>query len=104
MKHDDQALQPEITRDSTQRRSRLPFILALAIIVAGLGFWLWPRHPASTPAAAVPVNVGHATLLDFPIRVDAVGTVQALNTVDMKVRVDGQLARIAFTEGQDVKA
>jgi multidrug efflux system membrane fusion protein len=104
MKHDNQALQPETTREPAQRRSRLPFFLTLAIIVAGLGFWLWPKHPASAPATAVPVNAGHATLLDFPIRVDAVGTVQALNTVDMKVRVDGQLARVAFTEGQDVKA
>ena len=104
MKHDDQALQPDTTRNRTQRRSFLPFILALVVLVAGLGFWLWPKHSASAPAAAVPVNAGHAALLDFPIRVDAVGTVQALNTVDMKVRVDGQLARIGFAEGQDVKA
>ncbi len=49
------------------------------------------------------MNAGHATVVDFPIRVAAVGTVQALNTVDVKVRVDGQLQRVAFSEGQDVK-
>ncbi|MFM0631958.1 efflux RND transporter periplasmic adaptor subunit [Paraburkholderia xenovorans] len=54
--------------------------------------------------AAVPVNAGHPVNRDFPIRVAAVGTVLALNTVDVKVRVDGQLQRVAFTEGQDVKA
>ena len=72
--------------------------------IALLGWWLWPKHPVSAPAAAVPVNAGHATVLDFPIRLAAVGTVQALNTVDVKVRVDGQLARVTFNEGQDVKA
>ena len=44
-----------------------------------------------------------AVLADFPIRVAAVGTVQALNTVDVKVRVDGQLQHVAFSEGQDVE-
>ncbi|WP_207004993.1 efflux RND transporter periplasmic adaptor subunit [Trinickia mobilis] len=86
-----------------RRRFPLP---AIAIIVAGLAllaWWQWPRHHASAPAAAVPVNAGHAIVADFPIRVAAVGTVQALNTVDVKVRVDGQLQRVAFNEGQDVK-
>jgi multidrug efflux system membrane fusion protein len=55
------------------------------------------------PAPAVPVSAGHAVTVDFPIRVAEVGTVQALNTVDVKVRVDGQLQHVAFKEGQDVK-
>ncbi|WP_181920187.1 efflux RND transporter periplasmic adaptor subunit [Paraburkholderia sp. BL6669N2] len=69
-----------------------------------LAWWQWPKHPASAPLPAVPVNAGRAATVDFPIRVTSVGTVQALNTVDVKVRVDGQLKRVAFTEGQDVKA
>jgi multidrug efflux system membrane fusion protein len=65
---------------------------------------MWPKHAASAPAAAVPVNAGYAVRIDFPIRVASVGTVQALNMVDVKVRVDGQVQRIAFSEGQDVSA
>ena len=103
MKQEDIPLQPE-PRGYDKRFLRAPFIVAILVLIALLGWWLWPKHPVSAPAAAVPVNAGHATLLDFPIRLAAVGTVQALNTVDVKVRVDGQLARVAFTEGQDVKA
>lgn len=109
MKHEDmsvvQASAPRAsTRASIRTPTRWPFALGLIIVAAALGGWLWPRHPASAPAASVPVNAGHPVTLDFPIRVTAVGTVQALNTVDVKVRVDGQLQKIAFAEGQDVKA
>ena len=38
-----------------------------------------------------------------PVTIDAVGTVQALNTVTIRTQVDGRLLRLAFTEGQDVK-
>ncbi|NIF53092.1 efflux RND transporter periplasmic adaptor subunit [Burkholderia sp. Ax-1724] len=91
---------------SPQRRTRRPLFawtggVALALVLA---WWVWPKHAASAAAAAVPVDAGHAVLMDFPIRVASVGTVEALNTVDVKVRVDGQVQRIAFNEGQDVRA
>ncbi|CAB3724733.1 efflux RND transporter periplasmic adaptor subunit [Paraburkholderia rhynchosiae] len=90
--------------EAQRDRGRAPLILAFAVVVALLAVWFWPRHPAVKAATAVPVNSGHPVSRDFPIRVAAVGTVQALNTVDVKVRVDGQLQRVAFNEGQDVKA
>lgn len=103
MKQEDIPFQPA-PRGHDKRSIRARFIVAILVLIALLGWWLWPKHPVSAPATAVPVNAGHATLLDFPIRLAAVGTVQALNTVDVKVRVDGQLARVAFMEGEDVKA
>jgi len=87
-----------------RRRFALPAVAALVVVLVLLAWWQWPKHPAGAPVAAIPVNAGHAVTVDFPIRVAAVGTVQALNTVDVKVRVDGQLQRVAFKEGQDVKA
>jgi len=52
----------------------------------------------------VPVVAGQATTKDVPIYLDGLGTVQAFNTVAVHTRVDGQLVKVTFTEGQDVKA
>jgi multidrug efflux system membrane fusion protein len=41
---------------------------------------------------------------DVPVHVDGIGTVQAYNTVTVRVRVDGRLDKVMFTEGQDVNA
>lgn len=90
--------------DTPQRRRQAPLVVVAVVIIAILAAWFWPKQQAVKPAAPVPVNAGHPVSQSFPIRVAAVGTVQALNTVDVKVRVDGQLQRIAFTEGQEVKA
>lgn len=53
---------------------------------------------------AVPVVVDSVTVRDLPIWRSAIGAVQSLKSVNVKVRVDGQLTSVAFTEGQDVRA
>jgi multidrug efflux system membrane fusion protein len=40
---------------------------------------------------------------DFPVYLNGLGTVTALRTVTLKPRVDGELVRVAFSEGQMVK-
>src|SRR5437868_8999006 len=61
--------------------------------------------PAPPPAApGVPVTAGKVAAADVPVFLNAIGTVQAFNTVTIKSRVDGQIVKLAFTEGQDVKA
>lgn len=52
----------------------------------------------------VPVLAATTRTGDMDISVNAIGTVTAFNTVTLKPRVDGQIQRIAFREGQTVKA
>jgi multidrug efflux system membrane fusion protein len=50
-----------------------------------------------------PVLVARAVTTDVPVYLDAVGTTRALNTVTVRAQVGGQIIRVAFREGQDVK-
>ncbi len=102
------------------------FLILLALVV--LGGWWFHQHEAAQSAATggdspqggaaaggrrggahgganppVPVVAGTVEKHDVPIYLDGLGTVQAFNTVIVKARVDGQLEKVAFQEGQDVK-
>jgi multidrug efflux system membrane fusion protein len=86
------------------KRHKSFVILALILIAIVLVVWrLWPRQAPPRRTPVVPVTAGHAITADMPIRAIAVGAVRALNTVDVKVRVDGQMQKIMFNEGQDVR-
>ena len=66
-----------------------------------------PPPPAQAEAkgpAPVSVSVGQAKRADYPLYLDGLGQVQAYNTVTVRTRVDGQVMKIAFTEGQMVTA
>lgn len=52
----------------------------------------------------VPVRAVSAVSGDVPLEVNAVGNVEAVTTVDVKSRVAGQVLRVDFEEGQDVRA
>src|SRR5258708_33385866 len=52
---------------------------------------------------AVSVNIAGVRKADFPVYLSGLGTVQGFNTVVVRTRVDGQIDKIAFTEGQLVK-
>lgn len=53
-------------------------------------------------AMAVPIVPGVVEQKEVPIYLDGLGTVQAFNTVTVRSRVDGQVIKVAFVEGQDV--
>jgi multidrug efflux system membrane fusion protein len=79
---------------------------AVCVIVAGLVFWHFhAAAPSAAPRpATVPVTASATMRRDMPVWIDGIGTVQPLNVVNVMSRVDGQLDRVAFTEGQMVKA
>jgi len=119
-------------RTETNRSLRPRFWAgALLLIVGGaLGYWVW-QHPgmrealqirrgllsassgsatgagatdAANGQAPVPVHVVTVAKGDHPVYLRSLGTAQAWNTVTVRSRVDGQVEKIAFEEGQPVKA
>ncbi|WP_333874029.1 MdtA/MuxA family multidrug efflux RND transporter periplasmic adaptor subunit [Methylobacter sp.] len=57
-------------------------------------------HDDDAPA---PVAIETSAKADFPVYLNGLGTVTALRTVTVRPRVDGELVRVAFSEGQMVK-
>jgi len=51
----------------------------------------------------IPVAVAKAEVRDLPVLLNGLGSVEAYNTVAVKTRIDGQLVRVNFREGQEVK-
>ncbi|POZ99290.1 multidrug transporter subunit MdtA, partial [Pseudomonas sp. MWU12-2312b] len=102
------------------------FGLLILLIIGALCWHFWPSgaHHKGTQAKSVahtgksgmarpgfgasagpvPVRVAPATVGDFPVYYKALGTVTALNTVNVRTQVAGQLVKIHFQDGQMVKA
>lgn len=83
--------------------------VAILFVAAALVIWLHsfggngPQATAQMPAPAVPVTAGTVTAQDVPVYLQGIGTVQAYNMVTIKTRVDGQIVKVDFKEGQEVK-
>ena len=97
-----------------KKRSILPWILLLAI--AGAATYFYPRlatlaSPAVTKKGGkggeagrpVPVVASLARRGDMPVYLNGLGSVLAFNTVTLRTRVDGQIMKVYFQEGQFVK-
>src|SRR6516165_2223656 len=96
------------------------FILLGLVLVAGASAFYWLRSKptvdatqsdkaADTASAATasdgpPTSVAAmaARQIDMPIYLRGLGSVSAYNTVTVRSRVDGELVKVNFTEGQYV--
>ena len=86
------------------------YALALgAILLIGGGYGGWrvfsgqgkQDQPAQPPA--VPVTTAESRAADVPVYLRGIGTVQALNAVEVHPQVGGVLVDVPVREGQDVK-
>ena len=91
---------------SKPRSTRKYLIGGVALIAVIAGFYFWSHSGAVAPRRAppVPVQVGQAQQLDMPVIKSALGTVVANTNVAVTARVQGQLTKQYFKEGQMVKA
>ena len=81
------------------------FVLPLLGTLICLPITSCTRVAAKANAAAieaVPVRVVRVVSEDIPLEMAAVGNVEAMESVDVKSRVAGQINRVAFAEGQSV--
>ena len=95
-----------IRHGAGRRRSRWSFWRLVAAV-----YYLWQKQVARTqaekqaaaPKPAVPVTVIRVKSGPYKIRLEGLGMVQPINTVTVRSRVDGQIDKIFFKEGQMVK-
>jgi membrane fusion protein, multidrug efflux system len=84
-------------------------IIAFIALVAMVVIWRLssgteaPRVAAQTSPPGIPVTAGTVATQDVPVFLNGIGTVQAYNMVAIKSRVDGQIVKVDFREGQEVK-
>ena len=93
------------------RRNLVRAGLLVLALVAGGGLYYTATQGEAVDATAkskrerssAPVRIAKVTQQTIPVRVDAIGTVQAHSIVQIKSRVDGQIMSAGFKEGQKVK-
>ena len=103
-------------------RRAIAAVVVLALVAAGGAIWYAGHRPTDSAKSANPnattdrgsrvdPSLRTSPVLAAPVRkgsldiyLYALGTVTPLNAVVVRSRVDGQLMRVAFTEGQMVKA
>jgi membrane fusion protein, multidrug efflux system len=102
-----QGLESQLANKTSWTRTAV-WIVGLAV-VAGGGYFAW-RHfatsnaPAKSEAKAAPAPVTTAKVrkADFPVYLTGLGTAQPYDTVTVNSRVDGEITKIFFRQGQVV--
>jgi multidrug efflux system membrane fusion protein len=91
----------------TGRKLRLAVFLVVAVAAAAVvAAMVWRQGKSQTARAAppsIPVTVTEAGQSDVPIYYDALGTMQAYNTVAIRAQVTGQIVSVDFRQGQEVR-
>ena len=89
----------------------LPIFVVIAVVAAVGGYVVMGKQQEQQKQKRArafqdqpaPVLVAPARSTDVPIYLDAVGNSKALNTATVRPQVGGQIIKILFREGQDVK-
>jgi membrane fusion protein, multidrug efflux system len=93
--------------------ARTLILVAIAIALTGyLGLRLFhgggggtaagQANEGGNPSNAIPVGVGVVQKADFPVYLNGLGTVKPYETVTIRSRVDGEVIKVGFKQGQMV--
>lgn len=98
--------------DHASRRTGTTALVLIALAVAGGGgYFYWSKEKAralaaqqaAAPKPAVPVSIMTVKNGQYRIQLEGLGQVQPINTVAIRSRVDGQIEKVFFKEGEMVK-
>jgi len=99
-----------MTKARAASRPRLAMLFVLAAVCAwsmscssGAADPKQGKAQAAGPPRAVSVAVAPVQKQDVPVYLSGLGAVTAFNTANIKSRVDGQIMKVNFREGQDVR-
>jgi multidrug efflux system membrane fusion protein len=91
-------------------RTRFAVVAGVFVLLVAGGFLAYysldgraKEKPAAKAPAGVPVAVVAASQQTVPVRLQAIGNVEAFTSVAVKSRVDGQINEVLFREGQEVR-
>ena len=112
--HESKVFAPVPPQDGKQRKSRAWLWILILLLLSGGAYYLSRGGAVQRQTEAgkqdgkqsrgnVPVVTVAAHKGNMEIFLNGLGNVTALNTVTVRTRVDGQLDKVAFTEGQFVK-
>lgn len=94
---------------SAKRHRRWPFILGVILLIVAVIAFLTHRHSAGNAPRAfganVPVTISTAAAKKgrMGVYIEALGTVTPVYTVSVVARVAGQVTKVEYKEGQDVR-
>jgi multidrug efflux system membrane fusion protein len=87
----------------------LTWLVVLAVVGGG-AYWGYlhfssnaTQAKAQVKAAPIPVTTALVRKADFPVYLTGLGTVEPYNTVTVSSRVDGEITKVFFRQGQMVK-
>ena len=93
------------------KRSSIIGVVAL-LAIAGGGAYLYQQRQIQTaatakaatpPARPTPVTVAAVEQRDVPLRLNVVGRMEALSSVTLKARIDGQITAVHYSPGQHIR-
>lgn len=90
---------------TVQAQGHLPKLAAgiSLVVLAAVGWRLWPAPADESKAPVVPVSVAQVSRADVPLFLTGLGTVVSPHEVVVRPQIDGQLVSLHFREGETVR-